>query len=147
MAQEKLTHKLKRLSLSVIFVAFIVFIYLAVTENEGELSGGYFFYDEGLNQAVITHPPGVPGEGNIPCTVVEHVWDRYFILAKQIAQSDCFWSQGRDIKQEVGHTYFWIIEVDNEKVIGPLDKKAYFNERRKSNVPEDLVLEIDLTDK
>jgi Protein of unknown function (DUF3997) len=103
-----------------------------------ELPGGYSFVDEGSSNAVIAKGPKF-----IPCEVISYDYNDHFIIAAQIQQKECFWPAD-SINNEVGSFNFWIIEVKQDSIFGPLTYKNFIELKNKLGVEKSLRLKIDL---
>ncbi|WHT48174.1 DUF3997 domain-containing protein [Sporosarcina thermotolerans] len=71
------------------------------------------------------------GANIVPSEVVEVGWNEEYIVAKQI---------------DNGKNYFWIIQVDNWEVTGPLNQSD-FNKQKYDFIKDIKLIEVDGLDK
>lgn len=126
---------------SSIFIVFALFCACGagVSDYSEEIVNGYFFSDEGKEHKAII------GNGLIiPCQVVKYSNDNDFILAVQKRAKHCvFVSYNSNLTQ--APVQYWIIDVKNNQLMGPLDKMALFQESREKDINIELLLELDIT--
>lgn len=105
-----------------------------------KLSGDYFFRSEGksLNDILSQSPNG----GEIPANVIGYTYNESFIIAKQKPRipQDILYEKNYVYENGKDQTYFWLILVKDEVVLGPMDNLEFEKIRNKYEVPEDLKL-------
>lgn len=118
----------------IILLIFVVLLLLSACDVSLYICNGWTYYDEGLEAKVI-----VKKDKFIPCKVVEYGFDYEHIIAKQFATEMCYIGEGNfDYRQGFGAFYYWIIVLDNDSIIGPLNYHEYQRKRINVGVDEGL---------
>ncbi|MHB8769089.1 MAG: DUF3997 domain-containing protein [Thermoleophilia bacterium] len=76
----------------------------------------------------------------IPCEVISWANNDQFIIAAQKHSSICGEEEARS--KTDNPLNFWIIDIDEDKVIGPLSFNEYFQKRQELNIPDDLQMDL-----
>jgi hypothetical protein len=107
-----------------------------------ELSGGYFFRDEGGTARDILGRHADSGE--IPATVAGYGFNDSFIVASQVPKmpSDPLYGKVYDYSNGAAATYYWIIDIRGDSVWGPLSLGDYREARLVLGVPGDLMIKV-----
>ncbi|MGB5979577.1 MAG: hypothetical protein WBG62_19335 [Cyclobacteriaceae bacterium] len=123
----------------------IILLLLTACESDQELGGGYYYLpdyeakDIGYpNGAVIYKSENKYVFSKIVITDKVVAVDRGddFILVIQIPSDSLIDKTGKTIK--TGGLSYYIIDKNNDVVIGPMDKNAFLKSRDKLGVPEDM---------
>ena len=72
----------------------------------------------------------------IPCEVIAWADNDQFIIAAQKHSSICGEEEARS--KTDNPLNFWIIDIGEDKLIGPLSINEYYQKRQQLNIPEDL---------
>ncbi len=122
----------------IIFTFFAIFLFQVCsigTDKTTQLSGGYFYRNEGgsMKDILCKNPKG----GEIPSEVVDFNYNRSFIIAKQKPKipQDPLYSQDYHYENGIGQYYFWIIVHEKRLVLGPLDENEFKFYLKEYNVP------------
>ncbi len=128
-----------KLALSPIALFFACTLCGSCQDGVVELSGTYFYRDEGgrIKDILSTR-----GDHEIPATVIAYVFNEDFILAKQRPKlpADPLYSMQPEYMYGAEYVYFWIIDHDHDKIWGPLHEEEYLRTRYQLGVPSELVL-------
>jgi len=122
-------------SVALIFILFLVNCG-GISDYTKDLPGGYEFVSESNSQQLI--------HGNnilIPCTVKSYSTNKNFIIAAQSPAEECI--QPNEIKV-IAPLQFWIIVIQEKKLIGPLTLSDFIYQRKELAIPEDLKLQIEV---
>lgn len=99
------------------FLIFVALFFLLFHNPNEDLGGGYTYYSE---QKFIS------GDYEIPPVVLEYKYNDNVIVVKQrpmkhgnIMYAENNYYLGRDT------IYYWIIEKNSQKIIGPTDQKSF----------------------
>lgn len=126
---------------------FIIIIYsmmmfgftLSCSDYIHKLPGGYFFRNEGdeTRDILCTRPEG----GEIPATVISYDYCKDFIIAKQRLkiQPDPMYKKEYDFPNNTD--YYWIIVIQTDSIIGPVNYSHFANIRKLLGVPARLNIE------
>lgn len=109
-------------------------------DTSKELSGGYFFRDEGTElHDILNHSAGVKV---IPANVLSYNFNDDFIIASQkpTKNPDPLYDSVPTYKDGNDSIYYWLIVNKSRAVIGPLSKREFEEMRRSYVVPETLQL-------
>jgi adenine/guanine phosphoribosyltransferase-like PRPP-binding protein len=126
------------------YVSIVFFITLVLqscnfSDSTENLGNGYFYRNEGetIKDILSNNASG----GEIPATVVSYDFDDDFIIAKQKPKLPQDPLYEKDYKYDRGDKeyYFWIIEKNENIVLGPLNLEEFKIQRRKYKVPNELV--------
>jgi len=102
-----------------------------------DLPGSYKYYDEGGSFKVIYG--GVKNRSVIPCTVLRYKFNNDFIIAFQKAANKCHFPN--EVEQELGISYYWIIDVKKDSLYRFSNQKKYLQKRRELGIPKKLQFE------
>jgi hypothetical protein len=127
---------------------FMLFLLLLTTnscvpggDGVDELSGGYFFRDEGgkIKDILCVDANG----GEIPATVTGYGANEFFIVASQVPKlpPDPLYGRFYGYSNGGSATYYWIIDLKGDSVWGPLSREDYQKGRSILRIPDDLVIE------
>lgn len=123
-------------------VTFLVSILLHACASDLaiDLSGGYIYRDEGGDIKDIFNRNGM---GEIPATVNAYDYDDDFIIAKQRPKwpGDPLYERQPDYWLGIQYEYYWIIDLKQGTILGPLDEAGYWATRSQLGVPAELVLQ------
>lgn len=106
-----------------------------------KLPGGYQFISESKDQSFIY------GKNNqyIPCSVISYIFNNDFILVCQQPSDPCIHTEAIGIKTvNIDIVQFWIIDVQQESLMGPFTFSEFLNQRKKMGVPNELLLKIEI---
>lgn len=120
-----------------IILCFICALCCSCQDRTVELSGGYFYRDEGERIKDIL---SVQGNREIPATVTAYAFDDYFIIAKQKPKVPADPLYNKQPVYEFGneYVYYWIIDHRQDTVWGPLGEEEYWRVRAWVGVPPEL---------
>ena len=112
--------KIKRTLIILLFLCLCGLAIIAIFRQSGQvrLGKGYTYYAP--TKHISYWKKGVSTDFDIPPTVLSYINTKAFILVKQkphIPENDCFTHY--DYKHGVDTTYYWLIEKQNNIVIGP----------------------------
>lgn len=107
------------------------------------LSGGYSLIRSSGDIITINKKTGdgVWEEALIPEKVTELVWNEKYILAKQLGLKRKY--PDADYSYEVpdeSKVSYWILEVANGKVYGPLDEDEFNKKKTELSIPKSMIL-------
>lgn len=111
-----------------------------VTSDYSEkLPGGYQFISESKDQSFIYGK----NKQYIPCSVISYAFNNDFILVYQQPSELCIHTEATGIKiANIDVVQFWIIDVQQESLMGPFTLLEFLNQRKKMGVPNELELKI-----
>ena len=124
-------------------IALLVFFVIFSSCNVGgdynkELSGGYFYRNEGedINDILCKKSEG----GEIPANVIAFDYNSNFIIAKQKPKipQEPLYSKKYSYDNGVDTVYYWIIVNKERLVLGPLSYESFDALRIKFNVSKEL---------
>ena len=107
-----------------------------------ELSGGYFFRDEGTDiHDILSHQPS---GREIPANVVSYSYNNAFIIAAQKPNKvdDPLYGKTPNYKEGRGKVYYWLVYHSKNLFLGPMSKTEFVLAKKKYKVPEDLKLDL-----
>lgn len=115
----------------------------SVGDYDISLSGGYSLIRSSGHMITINKKTGdgVWEEALIPEKVTELVWNEKYILAKQLGLKRKY--PDADYSYEVpdeSKVSYWILEVANGKVYGPLDEEKFNKKKTELSIPESMIL-------
>lgn len=121
------------------FCCSVLLMQSCTSDHIEDLGEGYFYRNEGgnLKDILCKKPDG----GEIPATVLDYVYDKKFIIAKQKPKlpQDPLYKRIYNYKTN-NNLFYWVILKTNNTVIGPLDMQGLENARLKYKIPDNLVL-------
>ncbi|QKQ26173.1 DUF3997 domain-containing protein [Candidatus Reidiella endopervernicosa] len=94
-------------------------------DYEIELPGGYVLYSESRDNQVIASKSGTATSKYIPCNVEAYTHNNTHIVVRQRFSPSCFWKQKNRPTQEEGKTYYWIININNQTIQGPMSYEYF----------------------
>lgn len=108
------------------------------------LPGEYSLIRSSAHNITINKKQGedVWGEALIPAKITELNYNNQYILAKQLGLKRKYPDNANntyEIPDESKVTY-WILQVDNGNVYGPLTENEFTNMKNKLSIPADMVL-------
>lgn len=109
-------------------------------DTSKELSGGYFFRDEGIDvHDILNHSAGFK---EIPANVLSYNFDNDFIIASQRPNKnpDPLYNSTPIYKYGKNAIYYWLIIHKSKLVVGPMTTTEFQQARGQYNVPEKLQL-------
>ncbi len=109
-----------------------------------DVSGGYHVVRSSAHQITVVPVKGWMDQTPIiPPKVVEIAWDETFVLAKQQHLRRAFPNNSRNAYEEPapGQFSYWILNVKEPKVFGPLEEATFRANRIELRVPESLKLQ------
>ncbi len=123
-----------------IIFAFLIQGCIIDADSTRKLSGGYFYRNEGgdIKNILCENPNG----GEIPSTIIDFSFDKKFIIAKQLPKipQDPLYNKSYQYKDGYDKYYFWLIVIEKDLVLGPLNEKEFSIIRKEYNVPEKLTI-------
>ena len=125
---------------------FFACIFIIVSSCSGRdyiesLPGGYQFISESNEQSFIYGK----GDEFIPCTVIDYVFDDNFILICQKPSEPCIHTDATGLDVEnVDIIQFWIVDIREDKLLGPFILTEYLQKRNNIGVPERLTLKLEI---
>jgi hypothetical protein len=157
--------------LTTISICTLTFCFQYCSDYNEELSGNYFYRDEGeYSKEIVCHSAGA--NKGIFGKVISFDYNSNFIIAAQIPSFDDYeaWIQFHYFydsdykdsieKNEIQMSYhqkgtlydklfsheinFWIISHEDKQIFGPLTLDEYLRKRRELNVPESLEVKLSL---
>ena len=139
---DKITLQIKSLTIIVAIFCLQFLCNCCSSDTTEKLGNGYFYRNEGGQIKDILYEYSNGGE--VPATVVDFVYDKKFIIAKQKPKlpQDPLYEKVYEYKNGVDVFYYWIIIKENKLVLGPLDKTNYNNVRIKYNIPNELQIKL-----
>jgi len=125
---------------SLLLILIIIFINSCSSDTKEKLGNGYFFRNEGklIKDILCESPSG----GEIPATVVAYVYDKKFIIAKQMPKipQDPLYEKSYIYPNGNDQYYFWLILKENNTVFGPLSIIELDSIKTEYNIPKTLIL-------
>jgi len=93
-----------------------------------DLPGNYSILRTSAHQVTIAPKTSENGWGAniVPAEVIEVGWDEEYIIARQM-------------KGEQNYS-FWIIQIDNGQVTGPLNDSAFINKKEEYGINSDITM-------
>jgi hypothetical protein len=110
---------------------FLVLLTSSCSDEINSLPGGFKFIYEGPYDSIIVHESD--DSLIISCSISDFKFDSKYILIKQKKEKECFWVSSNTHIQKVGSYYYWVIEIDTKKIIGPLTKESFINLKSELN--------------
>lgn len=107
-----------------------------------DLPGNYSIVSTSAHQVKLAHKIGDNhwGPEVIPTKVTEMAWDDNYILLKQLGlMDDPNSSNGYQIPNK-NDEHFWILEIENGKVFGPLNKDNFAEKKHELGILESVKL-------
>ncbi|MEH6944856.1 DUF3997 domain-containing protein [Bacillus sp. JJ722] len=107
-----------------------------------DLPGNYSIVRTSAHDVTIAPKTGEDSWGAtiIPAKVTEVGWNDKYIIAKQInLVKDSKSNNGSEIPDEQDYQ-FWIIQIENGKVTGPLDDSGLTKKKEEYEISDDFVL-------
>jgi len=106
-----------------------------------ELSGGYFFRDEGTDiHDILSHRPS--GK-DIPANILSYNYNDTLIIATQKPNkiNDPLYDEVYRYKEGKQKIYYWLVYHPKSLRLGPMTKADFLKARKKYKVPDELKLE------
>ncbi|NNV57692.1 DUF3997 domain-containing protein [Limnovirga soli] len=110
-----------------------------------EISGEYYFYEEGVHQNVI-EKDGLDYYGKlIPCEILSYDYNKEYIIAAQKPVLPCFegeFAATIHYPPNKDSIYYWIISHEQNLLVGPLTKEEFELKRMELKVPKNLKISL-----
>ena len=110
-----------------------------------KIGDNYEYYHEGFSYKVITHVNNHVNDVEIPRSIIAYDYDDHFILAAQvdIIEKERLVEEDEEVINPK-KINFWLIEIEGDKLHGPLTLDEYLYKRKELNIPSELKLKIEL---
>lgn len=118
-----------------------LFLFSCNSDSLVMLTNSYVYVDEGATNRMICKDPSQEGDNYIPCDIVDYDYNDSYIIAKQQYYSDCYQGYQGERTLEKGSYYYWIIQISNDSLIGPLTKSEFEVTRRELKITDKLQLD------
>ncbi|WP_042351613.1 DUF3997 domain-containing protein [Bacillus massiliigorillae] len=129
-----------------LFIATISVLFLTgcpgASDFDVDLPGEYSIVRLSAHEVKIAPKTSANGWGKaiIPTKVIEAGWNNQYIIAKQVElMKDPKRNNGMEIPDEKNYHY-WILEIKNGKVTGPLDDADFTKKKQEYQIFDDVVL-------
>ncbi len=111
----------------------LLLLLAACSARTEDLSGDYYLASESRDQQVIVRLRMRPGEPYISCNVEAYDDDGRFVVARQRVTKTCFWEEGSAPPNTVGQVRFWIVDTQQERILGPYRDAQALEAARKAH--------------
>jgi hypothetical protein len=142
-----MNHSIVKSTLFLIIISLLSSFLAPACVDYAEPLGGGWYFDADSDTHPFISKTRIEGDPFIPCNVIAHVHDEQFVLVAQKPDTDCEWND-KDAKianaanQTGNPVNFWIINIEEDKLIGPLSINEYFQQRQILGIPDDLKLDV-----